>query len=259
MKEVNAILAIATRDLAKFLRDRPRIGATFVFPIVFIGVLGGSLQANLGDDIGYSFLVFIFTGILGQTMFQSSASGVISLIQDRESDFSQEMFVAPVSRYSIILGKILGESLVALVQGIGIIIFGLIIHVPLSLSLIFALIPFLFIASVLGGAFGILVLSNLSSQRSANQIFPFIIFPQFVLAGVFSPIQELPPLLLILSRAVPMTYAVDLVRSIYYAGSPVADQVVLFSPAFNLLVIAGFFLVFLFLGTFLFIRGERNK
>ena len=145
MKEVNAVLAIATRDLAKFLRDRPRIGATFVFPFVFIGVLGGSLQASLGDDVGYSFLVFIFTGILGQTMFQSSASGVISLIQDRESDFSQEMFVAPVSRYSIILGKIMGESLVALVQGIGILIFGLVIQVPLSLSLIFALIPFLFI------------------------------------------------------------------------------------------------------------------
>ncbi len=46
-----------------------------------------------------------------------------------------------------------------------------------------------------GGAFGLLVLSNLGSQRAANQIFPFVMLPQFFLAGVFNPINNLPPLL----------------------------------------------------------------
>jgi len=259
MKEINAILAIATRDITKFLRDRPRIAATFIFPIVFIGVLGGSLQASFGDLAGYSFLVFVFTGVLAQTMFQSTASGIISLIEDRANDFSQEMFVSPISRYSIILGKILGESLVALTQGVGIVIFGLLMKVPLSFEQLVALIPVAFVACLLGGSFGVLILANLGSQRTANQIFPFIIFPQFFLAGVFAPIKDLPPALFFLSKLAPMTYVVDLIRGVYYAGAEEFSKVVLMSPYMNLLIIAGLFLVFLFVGTFLFIRGERNK
>ena len=133
-KELNAIITIAFRDLTKLLRDRPRIIAGFVFPFLFIGVLGESFHANVGTGLGFDFLTFVFTGVFAQSLFQSTAAGVISLVQDRENDFSQELFVAPVSRYSIILGKILGETLVAYTPGIGVLLFGLIIGVPLPLS-----------------------------------------------------------------------------------------------------------------------------
>ncbi len=258
-RQIQAIFVIAARDFTKFLRDRARIIATFMFPIIFIGVLGGSLQSNLGKTVAYNFLTFIFTGVLAQTLFQSTASGIISLIQDRETDFSQEMFVSPISRYTIVFGKIFGESLVALVQAIGIIGFALIAQVPISLIHLVQIIPATLVACLFGGAFGILVLSQLGEQRAANQIFPFVIFPQFFLSGVFSPIQHLPPLLFVLSRIVPMTYAVDLVRGMYYLGSPEYSKVVLHSPFYNLAVIAVYFIVMLVIGTFFFIRNERNR
>src|SRR3954469_23261271 len=132
MSEVNAITAIAYRDLMKFFRDPTRIVATFIFPLMFIFILGNSMQASFGQSIGYSLVVVTFTGILAQTLFQSTALGVISLIEDRENDFSQEIFVSPISRYTIIFGKVLGESLVALAQGIGIVLFALIVGVPIS-------------------------------------------------------------------------------------------------------------------------------
>lgn len=259
MKNLNAILTIAQRDFVKFSRDRGRIIATFIFPFIFIGVIGGSLQSNLAQEAGYNFLEFIFAGVLGQTLFQSTASGIISLIEDRENDFSQEIFVSPISRFSIIIGKILGESSVALTQIIGIIIFGLFLQVPISFVHFVQLIPFFLIDCMLGGAFGIFVIGNLSSQRTANQIFPFVMFPQFFLSGAFGPIKVLPLPLLIASRLVPMTYAVDLVRSVYYRGSDVYDKVVLFSTGFDLLIIGVFFTIFLVLGTFLFVRNERNR
>ena len=118
-REANAIAAIAYRDFLKLLRDRARMVSSFVFPMVFIGILGNSLQANLGSAAGYNILVFTFTGVFAQTVYQSTAQGVISLMEDRENDFSQEIFVSPISRYSIIFGKILGETLVALPQGAG--------------------------------------------------------------------------------------------------------------------------------------------
>lgn len=259
MRELNAILAIAYRDFTKFRQDRARILATFIFPIVFVGVLGSSLQSNLSQAAGLNFLVFTFTGVIGQTLFQSTASGIISLIQDRETDFAQEMFVSPISRYTIIIGKIIGESSVALVQGIGVLLFGLILGIRPDLSQILSLFPAAIVICLLGGAFGLLVLANLSDQRSANQLFPFIIFPQFFLAGVFSPIKNLPIYLEVLSKISPMTYAVDLIRGVYYLGNPEYSLVVLSSPLTNLLVITFMFFVFLLAGTYLFVRNERNR
>jgi ABC-2 type transport system permease protein len=259
MKELNAIFTIALRDFTKFLRDRTRIIFSFIFPLIFIGVLGNSLQSNLGASLGYNFLFFTVIGVLGQTLFQSTASGIISLIEDRENDFAQEMFVSPISRYSIIAGKILGESLVALAQTIGILVFGLIIGVTFSLTQLLFLIPAAIVICLFGGAFGVLVLANMGSQRSAQQIFPFVIFPQFFLAGVFNPIQHLPIYLHIFSRIAPMTYAVDLARNAYYWGTPEYSKVVLFSPLLDLAVIGGMTLVFMVVGTYLFVKNEKNR
>jgi len=256
---ISPIIAIAYRDFLKFLRDPLRIVSTLIFPIIFIGILGGSFQANLGEDFGYNFLVFTFTGVLAQTLFQSSAMGIVSLIEDRENDFSQEIFVSPISRYAIVFGKILGESLVALPQGLAIVVFAWLIGIPISMRQLVSLLPAALVASVFGGAFGVIIMANISSQRAANQIFPFIMLPQYFLAGVFTPIKILPWYLDILSKISPMRYAVDLTRGIFYAGQPDYEAVVLFNPAFNSLVIIVMFLLFLSLGTWLFVRSERNR
>ncbi len=257
--KMSPILAIAYRDIIKFLRDRTRIVSTFVFPIVFIGILGGSLQSNIGNGLGYNLLVFTFVGVLAQTLFQSSALGIISLIEDRDNDFTQEIFVSPVSRYAIIFGKILGEASVALLQGVGILAFGFLIRVPLTLGLIVALIPVMIVACLVGGAFGVLILSTLNSQRSANQIFPFIMLPQFFLAGIFSPIKVLPLYLSVLSHLAPLRYVVDLVRGVYYTGKPEYGPAVLKPLGFNLIVLAVLFAVCIIIGTTRFVNSERNR
>ena len=259
MSDINAILTIAYRDFLKLIRDKQRMIFSLIFPLIFVAALGGSLNANLAQDVGYNLLTFVFIGIIGQTLFQTTASGVISLIEDRENDFSQEIFVSPISRYSIITGKVLGESLVGLVQLISIIIMGFVIGVPIILPNLLMILPFCLLVCLLGGSFGIFVLSNLSSQRSANQVFPFIMFPQFFLSGVFTPIKNLPIVLFILSRISPMTYAVDLVRGIYYKGMPEYSKVVLHPAVFNILVLVAMVTVFISVGTYFFIKNERNR
>jgi ABC-2 type transport system permease protein len=259
VSEANAIVAISFRDLMKLLRDPARLVSTFVFPLIFIGILGGSLQANLGNSAGYNLLTFVFTGVLAQTLFQSTALGVISLIEDRENDFSQEIFVSPISRYSIVFGKILGESLVAFPQGAAIVVFVIVIGVHISASQLLGLLAVGLVTCLFGGAFGVIMLSSFSSQRTANQIFPFIIFPQFFTAGVFTPIKVLPLPLEILSRISPLRYAVDLLRNVFYVGQPDYSRVVLDSPAFNTLLMGLMFAAFLLIGTALFVRKERNR
>jgi ABC-2 type transport system permease protein len=259
----NAIITIAYRDILKFLRDRARIIASFVFPFVFIGVVGSSFQGSLGTALGFNFLIFTFTGVYAQTLFQSAAFGVISLIEDRDTDFAQEIFVSPVSRYAIVFGKILGEALVAMAQGVGIIAFMIITAtasgIPVSLGQILILIPVGIIVCLMGGAFGILILSNLRSRRAAEQIFPFVMLPQYFLAGVFNPLTNLPPLVAFASYISPLRYAVDLTRGAYYLGTPEYPHTVLASPLINSAIMVGMFVVFLFIGTVLFIRAERNR
>src|SRR5205823_4814606 len=110
----------------------------------------------------------------------------------------------------IVLGKIAGESLVALVQGVAIVLFGLVLGVTLTAGEVLWLVPVSIAVCLFGGAFGVIVLGNISSQRAAQQIFPFVMLPQYFLAGVFNPIQRLPWYLDVLSRISPLRYAVDL-------------------------------------------------
>lgn len=257
--ELSAVAVIAHRDFVKLLRDRVRLLSELTFPLVLVLLLGPALQSGFGAPGGLDLTAFVFTGVLAQTLWQSSVMGVVSLIADREEDFSQEIFVSPVSRYAIVAGKIIGEALVALPTGVGIVVIGVLIGVPMSPLVLLAVVPVALVIAIYGGAFGLLVLSNLSSQRTAAQIFPFVLLPQFFLAGVFSPIQDLPMPIAILSALSPMRYAVELMRNVVYGLQPAVTAPPMTPLPVVVAVIAASFLGFLVAGTFLFVRSERNR
>ena len=147
----------------------------------------------------------------------------------------------------------------ALPQAVALVAVGFVLGVPLSIPTLVALVPVVCIIAVFGGAFGILVLSNLASQRTANQVFPFVMLPQFFLAGVFNPLHGLPWFLDLLSRVAPMRYAVDLLRNVYYGFQPTSVRAEASTAAANLAVIGAMFAVFMVAGTALFVRSERNR
>jgi ABC-2 type transport system permease protein len=256
----NAILTIAGRDVTRFVREPMRLVFSLILPLILIGGLAGPMQSNFGRAVNYNLITFSMTGLLAMTLFQTAMSGLMSLIEDRENDFTQELFIAPISRYAIVFGKILGESLVALVQGVVLVLVGVLIFgVPMSFSTLLLIVPVSLITCLLGGAFGVLLVSLFSNQRTANMVMPFLMFPQFFLAGIFLPLRSLPWYLDILSRITPMRYAVDLTRGVFYAGRPEAADVLLMHPIFNLIIIAVLFALFLCIGTFFFVRAERNR
>jgi ABC-2 type transport system permease protein len=257
--EVSAVAVIAHRDFVKLLRDRVRLFSELTFPLVFVLLLGPALQSGFGSPGGLDLTSFVFSGVLAQTLWQSAVLGLVSLLADREEDFSQEIFVSPVSRYAIVAGKIIGEALVALPTGLGILVVGMLIGVRLSPVVLLALVPVALVVAVYGGAFGLLILANLRNQRTATQIFPFVLLPQFFLAGVFNPIHNLPLPLAILSALSPMRYAVELTRNVFYGLQPGLPAPAMTPFPINVAVIGVSFLGFLVAGTFLFVRAERNR
>jgi ABC-2 type transport system permease protein len=91
------------------------------------------------------------------------------------------------------------------------------------------------------------------------QIFQFLIIPQYVVAGVLVPLHGLPACLDTLAWAMPLRYAVGLMRASFYAGTPGYGQVLVGSPLLDAVVMGGLFVVLLTVGVFVFDYRERTR
>lgn len=257
--ELGALLAIAQRDVTKLVRDRLRLAVNLAFPVLLIAGLGNVLQSTVGRVTGLDAVGLAFSGVLAATLFQSAAAGMISLVEDRENDFSRELFVTPVSRLTLVGGKILGESLVAACQGLCVVAFALLAGVRMDAGQLGRMVLPCAGACLLGGAFGLATIAVLPNQRSAMQVFQFLIIPQYVLGGVLVPLHGLPGYLNVIASAFPLRYAVELNRAAFYAGDPGYAQVVTDGPVLDAVVVGGLFAVLLVVGVAVFDYRERTR
>ncbi len=258
-RELSCVLTIGQRDVIKLLRDRTRLAISLAFPIMLIVGLGSILRPTVGKVTGLDTVTLAFTGVLAATMFQSAAAGMMSIVEDRETDFAQELFVAPVSRLAIVAGKVMGESLVALCQGAGVLLLALPFGLRLSLRQVVSIIPPCIACCLLGAAFGLATLAALPNQRAALQIMAFVILPQYFLSGVVAPLHGLPGYLNVLSWLMPLRYGVNLTRAAFYAGTSSYGKVVVESPLVDLAVMAALFCGLMVVGAAIFEYRERRR
>ncbi|MGD0064297.1 MAG: ABC transporter permease [Streptosporangiaceae bacterium] len=257
--ELSAVAIIAQRDVIKLLRDRPRLAVNLAFPILLIGGLGAVLQPTVGRVTGLNAITLAFTGVLAASLFQSAAAGMISIVEDRENDFSRELFVTPVTRLTLVAGKVAGETLVALAQGIFITLAAVAFGVRMSPGQLAMLLAPSLACCLLGGAFGLATIAALPNQRSAMQIFQFLIIPQYVLGGVLVPLHGQSAFIDAVGWVMPLRYAVELSRAAFYAGTPGYAQVVTAGPVLDVLAIAGLTAVFMTAGALVFDYRERTR
>jgi ABC-2 type transport system permease protein len=259
MTELNAVVAIAARDVTKLIRDRPRLAVNLMFPVLLIGGLGSVLQASVGVVTGVSAVAIAFSGVVAATIFQSAAAGMISIVEDRETDFARELFVAPVRRVTLLAGKILGEAAVAMAQAVFVVLFALIFGVRVSGGQLLRLAPVAIVVSLLGAAFGLATVAVLPNQRAAMQVFQFLIIPQYVLAGVLVPLHALPTYLNVIAAAMPLRYAVNLARAAYFSGEPAAHAITPTDPLRDALIVLALLVALLIVGSVLFDYRERTR
>jgi ABC-2 type transport system permease protein len=257
--QIWAMLAIAQRDVVKLLRDRPRLAVNLAFPVLLIAGLGGVLQSTVGEVTGLDAVTLAFSGVFAATLFQSAAAGMISIVEDRENDFSMELFVTPVSRLTLVAGKIVGETAVALVQGVCVVVFAVLFGVRMSDGQLLRMVPTALVCCVLGGAFGLATVAALPNQRAAMNVFQFLIIPQYVVGGVLVPLHGLPRYLDVVAWAMPLRYAVDLNRAAFYAGTPGYHRAVTLDPLVDIAVTGGLFVMLLVAGALVFDYRERTR
>ena len=258
-REINATFAIAWREVLRAVKAPSSLVITLLFPVLFIGVLGGNISANLGASLPYAYMPFMLIGMIANSMYQGTIAGITNLVEERENDFTAELFVAPISRYAVLLGKMIGSAIAALVSLVGILAMIVIMQIPMNLGDLLRVIAVTPILALAGGSLGIIFIGFVHNPKTAAVGMPLLVFPQMFLSGALIPVAASSGILGFLSKVAPMTYSIDLARNIFYMGKPEYAATVLNPLWLDLGVTAALFLVFTIVGTYFFVRADRAK
>ena len=109
MTEIRALYTLILGEIKRFLRDRARIVISFVQPLLWLVVFAAGFGARIAIP-GIEYQQYLFPGIIGQTLLFTSMFMGVSVIWDKEFGFMKEVLVAPVSRFTIFLGKMLDRK-----------------------------------------------------------------------------------------------------------------------------------------------------
>src|SRR5690349_24878935 len=103
--ELRAIKIVWHREWLRFLRDRPRIAAALLQPMLFLFVLGTGLSriASAGTH-RVNLRTVVYPGVLAMSMLLTAIFFSASVACDRYCDFLRDVLVAPVVRRSFVIG-----------------------------------------------------------------------------------------------------------------------------------------------------------
>ena len=250
-----AIYVIVMRELKRFFRQKSRFITTFIRPLTWLFLIGGGLKVLVKEDSSISYQQFILPGILGMAILFSSIFSAISIVWDREFGFLREILIAPIPRFSIVIGKVISGTIISTFQALILLVFIPIMGLNISISGLFILLFEIIILSSSLTAFGILIASFMKSFEGFNVVMNFIIMPMFFLSGAMYPVKLLPIFMQGFTVINPLTYGIDSFKNILFN-----NNYSLLNPDFSLFIDTIFVILFgimlLILATISFRRME---
>jgi ABC-2 type transport system permease protein len=227
--DLRAVSIVWRRELIRFRSDRLRAITSLVQPILFLFVLGTGLSrlAGHGFPSGVDFKTFIYPGVLAMSVLFTAIFSAASIVWDREFGFLAEMLVAPVRRWTIVVGKCLGGATVATFQGIIFLALAGFAHIPYNPVLLLTLIGELLLLSFTLTAFGVMMAARVKQIQAFMALTQMVVMPLFFLSGALYPLYGLPVWLTVLTRLDPLTYVVAPMRHAVFsqlAINPLALQ-----------------------------------
>lgn len=208
-----ALLAMLRREILKMLRQRTRLLASMVRPLIWLLVIGGGFGAVLSADGGLPYQQFLAAGVLGMTMLFAAMLSALTMVYDKESGVMRMLVIAPFPHFWIVLMKSAAAVAASLVQALLLIalltLLGFLAWGATSLPL---LATGLFMVSGACAALGMLTAAFTRTLDNFAAVMNFVIFPVFFLSGSLYPITRLPEWLMVIAMSNPFTYGVDLLK-----------------------------------------------
>jgi ABC-2 type transport system permease protein len=210
-------LATAGRVLRQVRHDHRTLGLLLVVPCVLIGLLAWIYQSTpVFDRIGAPLLgVFPFV-----VMFLVTS---VATLRERQSGALERLMTTPLGKGDLVGGYAVAVGALAVVQALvatafAVWVCGLDVAGPAWLLVVVAV-----TVAVLGTTLGLGVSAFAATEFQAVQFMPAIVLPQFLLCGLLVPRDQLPWALEAVSDVLPLSYAVDAMRSVTTDATPGAD------------------------------------
>jgi ABC-2 type transport system permease protein len=241
--------------MKRFIRSRSRLIATIVQPLFFLVILGSGLRsAVMPGMMGDDYLAFLAPGIIAMAILFSSMFTGISVLWDKQFGFLQEVLVAPVSRFSIIIGRTLGGATTALIQGFIILFIAYIFGIPIAgISGLLLTIAFMILLAFTAVGFGLVLASKMENFQGFQIVMNLIIMPLLFISSAFFPIAsnpDIPNIIAKLSFFNPLFYVVDGLRGSLTGINNVVN------PIIDFVIVLVICIFMLGLGSYFFSKSE---
>jgi ABC-2 type transport system permease protein len=232
-----ALAGILRRELLRMLRQRGRLAAAIVRPLVWLAIFAAGFRNVLGLSIispyeSYIlYEVYIVPGLLAMMLLFHGMQNSLSMVYDREMGSMRTLLIAPLPRWYLLGARLLANAVIAIPL---IYIFLLIARWwdvrPPPLGYLTVL-PAIIAAALMLSAFGLLVSSLVRQLENFAGVMNFVIFPVFFASTALYPLwrlEDVDPLIGWLAWLNPFSHAVELIRfALYSRLEPLAAVVVI--------------------------------
>ena len=214
-------LTLWWREIVRFYRQRTRVVGVIASPVVFWLVIGSgfgnSFHSGGGSDQHY--LDYFYPGALIMIVLFTSIFTMMSVIEDRKEGFLLSVLVAPVSRSAIVLGKVLGGTTLATIQGLIFLVFAPLVGVHIDFGGFLLIVLTVFLVSFALTALGFVIAWPMDSTQAFHAIINLFLIPLWLLSGALFPLTGASGWLRVIMRINPLTYGVEALRDLLYPPS----------------------------------------
>ncbi|MEX2093778.1 MAG: ABC transporter permease [Pirellulales bacterium] len=190
------VFTLAQRELVRFFRQRNRVFGALGQPIIFWLLFSAGLGSTKFGDSNRLDYAHFFPGTLVMILLFTAIFATISIIEDRKEGFLQGVLVAPVPRWSMVLGKILGGATIAMLQGLIFLFLGwlttklgwspIVVATPFGLI---ASVVLMFVISIALTALGFILAWRMDSTQGFHAVMSVFLLPMWLLSGAFFPMD----------------------------------------------------------------------
>lgn len=210
------------REVKRFYRQRARVAGVILSPLLFWLLLGAGFGSSLntGPRTSQSYLEYFFPGALVMIVLFTSIFTMMSVIEDRKEGFLLSVMVAPIHRASIVLGKVLGGTTLATLQGLMFLVLAPFIGVRFGLEQFAVMVVTVFFIAFALTALGFAVAWSMESAQAFHAVVNLFLLPLWLLSGALFPLSGAHGWMRVVMRANPLTYGVDALRAALFPGLP---------------------------------------
>ena len=211
------------REIVRFYRQRSRVVGVIASPLLFWLVIGSGFGTSFraGSAPGQQhYLDYFYPGALIMIVLFTSIFAMMSLIEDRKEGFLLSVMVAPVPRSAIVLGKVLGGTTLAAIQGLIFLAFAPFVGVHLGIIDFLLVVFVVFLVSFALTSLGFAIAWPMDSTQAFHAIINLFLIPLWLLSGALFPLAGASGWLRLVMRLNPLTYGVEALRVLLYPESP---------------------------------------